>query len=262
MTIFSMFLSNFEVICFFIVIIGLIILKIKFPQLKGAIGEKFVSHRLKKLDSNYKVYHDLYVPNKKGTTQIDHVVTSPYGIFVIETKHYNGWIFGSENQKYWTQVIYKRKEKLYNPIWQNYGHIQSLKRENSPFFYSIIAFSNQSTLKFNENFTSAKVIQIPQLVNVIKEKNNVVFNPMELQEINDLLEKLNDKSRKEKRAIKKGHVQQVKSNLQKQKVMDGNIRLNNTCPKCNGKLSIRNEKYGSFYGCSNFPKCKYTKKIS
>ena len=35
----------------------------------------------------------------------------------------------------------------------------------------------------------------------------------------------------------------------------------NTCPKCGGALQIRNGKYGQFYGCSNYPRCKYTKKI-
>ena len=35
---------------------------------------------------------------------------------------------------------------------------------------------------------------------------------------------------------------------------------NNTCPKCGGKLVERTSKYGKFYGCSNYPKCKYIKK--
>jgi len=30
------------------------------------------------------------------------------------------------------------------------------------------------------------------------------------------------------------------------------------CPKCGGKLVERTGKFGPFYGCSNFPKCKYT----
>lgn len=56
---------------------------------------------------------------------IDHVVISKYGVFVIETKNYRGWIIGNEKSEYWTQVIYKRKERLYNPIKQNYGHIKA-----------------------------------------------------------------------------------------------------------------------------------------
>jgi DNA topoisomerase-1 len=32
------------------------------------------------------------------------------------------------------------------------------------------------------------------------------------------------------------------------------------CPKCGGKLIMREGKYGNFIGCSNFPKCRYTQK--
>jgi hypothetical protein len=57
--------------------------------------------------------HDITIPSVKGkTTQIDHVVVSEYGVFVIETKNYTGWIVGDEKSDYWTQVIYKRKERL------------------------------------------------------------------------------------------------------------------------------------------------------
>ena len=34
------------------------------------------------------------------------------------------------------------------------------------------------------------------------------------------------------------------------------------CPYCNNKLVKRNGRYGSFYGCSNYPNCTYTKNIS
>jgi len=65
-------------------------------------------------------------------------VVSNYGIFVIETKNYKGWIIGNEFDDYWTQVIFKRKEKLYNPIKQNYGHIQALKIFSVSMAMSII----------------------------------------------------------------------------------------------------------------------------
>ena len=95
-----------------LLLIGAIIIQLNYPTIKGAAGERHVNRLLGKLGPNYSIYHDLYVPNDKGgTTQVDHVVTSPFGIFVIETKHYKGWIFGKEHQRYWTQVIYKRKEK-------------------------------------------------------------------------------------------------------------------------------------------------------
>jgi hypothetical protein len=160
----------------FLLLAGIIMLKIKYPVIKGAVGEWYVNRALGELGTQYRIYHDLYVPNGEGgTSQVDHVVTSPYGIFVIETKHYQGWIFGKENQRYWTQTIYKQKEKLFNPIWQNYGHIQAIKeyinKNDFNYIYSIIAFSQQSTFKFKDDFQSARVIQFPQLTKVIKEWN-------------------------------------------------------------------------------------------
>ena len=56
---------------------------------KGAVGERRVARILNRLPkTEYKVLHDvmLSVPND-CTTQIDHVIISMYGIFVIETKN-------------------------------------------------------------------------------------------------------------------------------------------------------------------------------
>ena len=33
------------------------------------------------------------------------------------------------------------------------------------------------------------------------------------------------------------------------------------CPRCGGNLVLRNGKYGDFWGCSNYPKCKFIKKV-
>ena len=250
-----------------LLLIGAIILQVNYPTIKGAVGERHVNRLLNKLGSNYSIYHDLYIPNGKGgTTQIDHVVTSPFGIFIIETKHYQGWIFGSEHQKYWTQVIYKRKEKMFNPIWQNYGHVQALKncigKESSNYYNSIIAFSTNSTLKFEDDFKAARVIQFPQLIHVIKERNMCIVSDTDLQEINKALTGLMITDRKKKREVKKRHIQFIKNNrinrIQKEKENSNQ----SICPKCNSKLSVKNGKYGSFYGCNSFPRCRYTQKIS
>ena len=63
----------------------------------------------------------------EGTTQIDHVLVSRYGVFVIETKHYKGWLFGDEKSKQWAQVIYRRKHRFQNPLHQNYRHLKAVQ---------------------------------------------------------------------------------------------------------------------------------------
>ncbi|WP_035177827.1 NERD domain-containing protein [Alkalihalobacterium bogoriense] len=245
-------------------LVGMVIFKLKFPQIKGAVGEAYVNRILSQLGTNYTIYHDLYIPNDKGgTTQIDHVVTSPFGIFVIETKHYEGWIFGKENQKYWTQVIYKRKEKLFNPIWQNRAHVEALKtyldKEDKGYFHSIIVFSTNSTFKFDMSFTSAVVIQFPQLLSEIKQRNAQSISGLELRAIDKALEQVVITDKQEKRQVKRKHVEVIKNNRaneRKQEVHD------NICPKCGGQLSVRSGEFGSFLGCSNYPKCRYTNKVS
>lgn len=101
----------------------------KSPIVKGWLGEWQVRRGLKRLDpAVYRHFHDLYLPRPdgQGTTQIDHVVISPFGILVIETKNYRGWIFGTEKQREWTQQIYRRKSRFQNPLHQNQLHVRAL----------------------------------------------------------------------------------------------------------------------------------------
>lgn len=79
------------------------------PQFKEKLGELVIRAQAKKyLKAEYILLNDCTLPDSQnGTTQIDHILLSPYGIFIIETKNYQGWIFGGERQKSWTQKIYK-----------------------------------------------------------------------------------------------------------------------------------------------------------
>jgi len=100
--------SAFLIVVLFVIL--WIILQWKMPVIKGKYGEWVVKRKLRKLGDAYTVFHDVYIPNgERGLTKVNHIVTSVYGVFVIETKHYSGWIFGDEFKPYWTQVIYKRK---------------------------------------------------------------------------------------------------------------------------------------------------------
>lgn len=98
-------------------------------RVKGGAGEMVVSRRLRRLpEEEYRVFDNVILPTPRGSSQIDHLVVSVYGIFVIETKNYKGWLYGGEKSEYWTQNIYGQKYKLYNPIFQNAGHIRALRR--------------------------------------------------------------------------------------------------------------------------------------
>ena len=122
---------------------------------RGKIAEKMVHHKLMQLPEEYHVIDDVLFMSNGKSTQIDHIVVSPYAVFVIETKGYKGWILGGENSEYWTQIIYKRKSTFYNPIHQNDGHIRFLKFLLKDLgdipFVPIVVFNNEAVLKVNVN---------------------------------------------------------------------------------------------------------------
>lgn len=124
-------------------------------QLKGWFGEKLIQFVMSvHLDRQiYEKFHNIIVPTFNETTQLDHIVLSQFGIFVIETKNINGWIFGNAKAKQWTQSLYGKKYKFQNPLHQNYRHIKALAdfldiEENQ--IHSIVYFIGENTeLKTN-----------------------------------------------------------------------------------------------------------------
>jgi len=89
---------------------------------KGWLGEKKTAFRMWLFLNNrtYKRFHNIIIPSSSGTTQIDHLVVSPFGVFIIETKNKRGWIFGSANRAKWTQSIYGNNYSFQNPLRQTY----------------------------------------------------------------------------------------------------------------------------------------------
>lgn len=115
-------------------------------------GEFKVSRLLEKhlQPPAYHVLNDVTVPSINGTTQVDHVVVSPHGIFVIETKNYSGWIFGSARNREWTQTIRGKKSSFQNPIHQNYAHIKALEAAtglDESVLHSIVVFVGDAKFK-------------------------------------------------------------------------------------------------------------------
>lgn len=76
---------------------------------------------------DYHLMNNVTLRVKGGTTQVDHILVSRFGVFVIETKNYQGWIFGDPKQAKWTQVIYRRKSRFQNPLLQNFKHLRAVQ---------------------------------------------------------------------------------------------------------------------------------------
>ncbi len=77
---------------------------------------------------DYHLLNHVTLPLENGSTQIDHVLVSRFGIFVVETKDHGGWIFGTAEDRQWTQVFYGHRSRFQNPLRQNQGHVRAIQR--------------------------------------------------------------------------------------------------------------------------------------
>lgn len=169
------------------------LIKILKPKIKGKVGEFAVQLHVKLyLKENYILLNDCTLPDHdKATTQIDHILLSPYGIFVIETKNYKGWIFGSEHQKVWTQKLFKQSFKFQNIIHQNYKHVKVLENVlegviDPMYIHSLVVFMPDCEFKTQ---MPKNVFKGASWTDHIKEYKEEVIPPMKLKRIQLRIEK-------------------------------------------------------------------------
>ena len=224
------------------------------PGAKGKAGEKRVIKTLSNLpEDKYYVLNDVLLITDDHSSQIDHIVVSVYGIFVVETKNLLGNIYGSENMYNWEQNINGNRVSFKNPIHQNYGHIKSLEKVLSGYgdlpIHSVIAFSESAVLHVKTDKTP--VIHICEIDSCIKAlSTSEVIPEVLVTEIYDTLVDCNvtDKKARQKHIIDAT----IKKHTYEEKSREG------ICPRCGGNLVVRYGKGGQFTGCSNYPKCHYT----
>jgi len=100
---------------------------------------------------DYHLFNHLTLKLNEGTTQIDHVLVSRFGVFVIETKDYKGWIFANPEQAQWTQVLFNGKRRFQNPIVQNKLHVQAVSSLldflPTEAIHSVVVFAGEAEFK-------------------------------------------------------------------------------------------------------------------
>lgn len=194
---------------------------------KGLLGEFYTYERLKSLEGYKRFLFNLYVPKDDGeTTELDVVLLHESGVYVLESKNYSGWIFGTEFQKYWTQTLpagrgRSQKARFFNPILQNKGHIkwfQAFLADRTLPFYSYIVFSDRCILK-KITLTSGKhyVINRYNLLSAIRK--NIVKAGAQLtpDKIDTLFDKLYPLTKIDTAMKKKhiGNIEQKKMEVRK-----------------------------------------------
>lgn len=291
----------------------------------GRYGEYLTYKYLKKFEEQgARFLFNLYVPKKEEeTTEIDVLMISSKGLFVFESKNYSGWIFGSDNQKYWYQTLpsgrrRSHKEKFYNPVFQNNTHVKYLKLLIGDEFpiYSIITFSDRCTLmNVSIKYSKVNVINRYQVNNIVSTiYDNNPEDALTTEQVNEIYDTLYPYTQVDD-ITKQNHIDningkikgnnidvipisiegdvsqeeevnhivepvEINSTLEEQDEQNNDLdnnTLNNEnvdnpsenekliCPECGAELLLRTARYGehageNFYGCSNYPKCKYIQK--
>lgn len=222
---------------------------------KGVFGEFLVNTSATLLldADKYLLIKNVTLPTEDGTTQIDHIILSNFGVFVVETKNMKGWIFGSEHQKTWTQKIYKYSTKFQNPLHQNYKHVktlQSLMNLSDDQMFSLVVFVGNSTFKTKmpENVTYAG-----GYIRYIKSKTKPVLSDAEVDSIERMIDDGRLLSSLKTNRAHVAHVKEIVSSKQ-----SSNYKA---CPKCGSKMTLKIAKKGTnaggeFWGCSEFPRCR------
>ena len=226
---------------------------------KGVLGETAVKAgaRLTLPAPVYRRYHDVTLPTVNGTTQIDHVFVSVFGVFVVETKNMGGWIFGSERDREWTQVFPGGKNhKFQNPLRQNYGHVRAMEETLAGIglprrsVKSVVVFVGEAELKR----------EMPQNVTVglgaaryVRSFQTRILTDEQVAKICIVVE---SNRMKPSWATGRRHIQ----NLKRKTTSD--LRI---CPECGRKMVLRTTRKGpnegkQFWGCKGFPKCRIRQK--
>jgi hypothetical protein len=126
---------------------------------------------------DYHLLNHVTLRLANGTTQIDHVLVSRFGIFVIETKDYKGWIFGNSSDRYWTQVLFRFRFRYQNPLRQNYKHVcaigELLEFLPSDAVRSVVVFTGQAKFKTD---VPAGVFRLQGLLDHIAEQTTEVLS--------------------------------------------------------------------------------------
>lgn len=251
------------------------------PTGKGWRGERAVRRQLRALDpSVYHQHHNLTLRLADGsTTQIDHVLLSIYGVWVLETKHLRGWIFGSARQKLWTQQIFRHRTRFQNPLHQNWRHVmalQALLGLEANTLHSVVVFVGDNTIK---TALPPNVVQLPGLLPYLQGLRTPQLSDAQVQALHLQLQQL---ALPADRATHQAHLQSLRTRhaapatapliRQQPQPDDGGALHQDTvapangpptsCPTCGSgllqrHLTLVDGRQPTVWRCQRFPDCRY-----
>jgi restriction system protein len=201
--------------------------------------------------SQYHHFHNIVIPTDRGTTEVDHLIVSRFGVFVVELKDRSGWIFGSHAEPFWTSVHFKQRFRFQNPLHQNYGHIKALEAllgVDPSVLRGIVVF--RGSFRFKTPVPDG--VFLHRYRSWVASHQDVLLDEHQVEAILGVLQERGQQgwiaARRHARAVRDRYASDT------------------TCPKCGGELRLRTQKQGSrpgsqFLGCAHYPKCRFTKNL-
>src|SRR5258708_5488617 len=227
-------------------------LGLEFTGLFGGI-KTVIAKKLFLRSSDYVDINNVTIRTRRGTTQIDHVIISRYGVFVVETKNMSGWVFGSENDPFWIKTNRGNKLKFQNPLHQNGSHIRalsSLARIPLERMHSVVVFRGNCSLRTE----MPPNVLTGGYITYVKSKRQVLFTEAEVKLI---VATIKAEMLPKTRATRLKHVDHLKQRFES----------TTTCGRCGSPLVLRTARSGSnagnqFLGCSRYPLCRYVRSLN
>lgn len=259
----------------------------------GIAGEANILFELKNSNMDLVILHDIYIETEEGqSAQIDFVVIAPKITYLIECKNLYGNIEINAKGDFIRNMQYGgkwHKEGIYSPITQNMRHMEILKeccaeKKNlimgfgfrkffDNFYKSLIVLANPKTVvndRYAPKEIKNQVLRADQLVAVIKkmeaDSGEIASSKKQMKErAESLLSKTSEKRKDYVEKYKK-IIEKVKSKKEEGKEETQKQEETLICPKCGAPMVLRVAKKGEkagkkFYGCSQFPKCRFIMNI-
>ncbi len=199
---------------------------------------------------DYHHFRNVILATSRGTTEIDHLIVSRFGVFVIEDKHRSGWIFGEESDPYWTAVHFKRKYRFQNPLHQNFGHVKALEEVvgiDSSKVFPLVVFRG----RFKFKTAVPQGVFLHGCASAVARRRDVLLADSEVDRILGVV----------------SHAATgFFATLRHAASVRERYRSTTRCPKCGGDLVSRVARKGPtpgsrFLGCANYPRCKYIRNL-
>lgn len=178
----------------FIALIFVVRWILKSRWFKGKFGEFKVNRILRKRmgGEQYRLIKNVTLPPEEDTTQVDHILVSVFGVFVIETKNMRGRIIGRRDEKMWTQRFHsgRKGDQFQNPLRQNYKHVHAVRtlcnlEENQ--VHSVVVFVGSG--RFKSEMPDDVVEGGGNLIGRIKSYTEEVLS---LSEVGGVIDKINE----------------------------------------------------------------------